>query len=63
MLLFHDINDELVPYESSQNLVKIWKEAKLVTTQGLGHRRLLWNSDVHQQIVNFFAKDSQKKEK
>ncbi|MCG3253883.1 MAG: alpha/beta fold hydrolase, partial [Candidatus Heimdallarchaeota archaeon] len=53
LLLFHDVNDELVPYESSQHLVKIWKETKFVTTQGLGHRRLLWNSDVHQRIVGF----------
>ena len=51
--LFQDINDELVPYEGSQNLAKIWKESKFVTTQGLGHRRLLWNSDVHQRIVEF----------
>ncbi|MCK5159569.1 MAG: alpha/beta hydrolase, partial [Candidatus Heimdallarchaeota archaeon] len=53
LLLFHDIGDELVPYESSQHLAKIWKETKFVTTQGLGHRRLLWNSDVHQRIVEF----------
>ncbi len=53
LLLFHDVNDELVPYESSQHLAKIWKETKFVTTQGLGHRRLLWNSDVHQRIVEF----------
>ena len=53
LLLFHDIDDELVPFESSQHLAKIWKETKFVTTQGLGHRRLLWNCDVHQQVVRF----------
>lgn len=53
LLLFHDVSDELVPYESSENLAKIWKETQFVTTQSLGHRRLLWNSDVHQQIVKF----------
>ncbi|MBK5114645.1 MAG: alpha/beta hydrolase [Candidatus Heimdallarchaeota archaeon] len=53
LLLFHDVNDEYVPYESSQHLAKIWKGTKFVSTQGLGHRRLLWNSDVHQQIMGF----------
>lgn len=55
LLLFHDINDELVPFESSLNLANIWKETQFVTTQGLGHRRLLWNSEVHQQIVDFLT--------
>lgn len=37
-LIIHDLNDDETPYESAVNVHKAWKNSKLITTEGFGHK-------------------------
>ncbi|MGV3625112.1 MAG: alpha/beta hydrolase [Archangium sp.] len=52
-LLIHDVNDEVVPVESSRELVASWPGAQLVETAKLGHDRIRRNASVVDQVINF----------
>lgn len=54
-LLFHDREDDVTPYISSAGIVRAWKSAKLITTKGLGHRRILRDAGVIQQVLAFLG--------
>lgn len=53
LLVFHDEHDRDVPLEDGATIVRAAKDAHLVTTSGLGHRRILTNPDVVRQAVEF----------
>jgi pimeloyl-ACP methyl ester carboxylesterase len=53
LLVFHDEEDRDVPWEDAQAIVRAVKEANLVTTTGLGHRRIIQDAEVVQQAVDF----------
>ncbi|MGD8402496.1 MAG: alpha/beta hydrolase [Anaerolineales bacterium] len=53
-LMFHDKVDNVTPIKDSRAIARVWKNANLVETEGLGHRGALQSSEVHVQIVNFF---------
>jgi pimeloyl-ACP methyl ester carboxylesterase len=36
-LIIHDREDPETPYQNARELLEAWKNATLVTTQGLGH--------------------------
>ena len=52
-LMFHDKADNVTPIEDSRAIARVWKNARLIETEGLGHRGALQSSDVHEQVVNF----------
>ncbi len=52
-LMFHDAGDNVTPIEDSRSVVQVWKSAKLIETQGLGHRGALQSEIVHKQILEF----------
>jgi len=52
-LMFHDKADNVTPIDDSRAIARVWKSARLVETEGLGHRGALQSSDVHQQVVSF----------
>jgi pimeloyl-ACP methyl ester carboxylesterase len=52
-LLFHDYNDRKIHYQESQAIAEAWLSAELVLTSGLGHERILSDSDVIAQTVAF----------
>jgi pimeloyl-ACP methyl ester carboxylesterase len=52
-LMFHDIADNITPVEDSQAIAKIWKHAKFIETEGLGHRGALQSEAIHKQVVTF----------
>jgi pimeloyl-ACP methyl ester carboxylesterase len=54
-LLFHDKEDETTPYVSSVAIARAWPSAKLVTTQGLGHRMILRDKEVIAAAVAFLG--------
>lgn len=41
LLVIHDVDDREVKIEHGQRLAAIWPNARLITTTGLGHRRIL----------------------
>lgn len=54
VLLVHDKKDLDSPVEASQRINHILKDSKLILTQGLGHRKILGDPDVIQQLLDFF---------
>jgi pimeloyl-ACP methyl ester carboxylesterase len=52
-LMFHDRADSVTPVEDSRAIAKAWRSARLIETEGLGHRGALQAADVHKQVVEF----------
>lgn len=52
-LVVHDVGDRQTPYADAQRLVEGLPDARLVTTQGLGHRRILSDPAVLAQVVEW----------
>ncbi|MGH3382965.1 MAG: alpha/beta hydrolase [Nocardioidaceae bacterium] len=53
LLVVHDTRDRETSYDESVSLVDHWPDARLVTTQGLGHRRLLRDAGVVRVVTQF----------
>jgi pimeloyl-ACP methyl ester carboxylesterase len=62
LLVFHDEEDRDVPWEDAQAIVRAAKEANLVTTSGLGHRRIIQDAEVVQQAVDFLRAPANERE-
>jgi len=56
-LIIHDEEDQDVPISESELLHQAWPNSKFIRTQGLGHRRILYDADVIQSSVNFLKLD------
>jgi pimeloyl-ACP methyl ester carboxylesterase len=52
-LMFHDKADNVTPITDSRAIAHAWKSARLIETDGLGHRGTLSSADVHRQVVEF----------
>ena len=52
-LIIHDRDDHDVPYQLGQQLADAWPAAEFFLTEGLGHRRILRNRKLIQQVVDF----------
>lgn len=58
MLVIHDRLDGEVAYSAGPRIVAAAPGARLVTTEGLGHRRILRDEGVVQQVVDFVTTPS-----
>jgi len=56
-LFIHDDSDREVPYSESKRLSKVIKNSQFLTTQGLGHRKILKSELVIETIHNFVSID------
>ncbi len=56
-VVVHDRDDRLSPYAEAAALVRHWPRASLVTTQGLGHQRLLRDPAVVRSVVEALTAD------
>jgi pimeloyl-ACP methyl ester carboxylesterase len=56
LLVFHDRHDVEVPWEEGATIAAAWPGAQLVTTTGLGHRRILRDREVVGEAVAFVKK-------
>ncbi len=52
-LIFHDTMDNVTPLEDSRAIARVWKTARLMETEGLGHRGALQSDAIHEQVVKF----------
>ncbi|RLA69388.1 MAG: hypothetical protein DRG09_05865 [Epsilonproteobacteria bacterium] len=52
-LLIHDSDDREIGLEHSKQICKMWPWATLVTTQGLGHRKILDDIKVAKEMLKF----------
>jgi hypothetical protein len=55
LLVFHDRDDREVSWRDGRDISRAWPGAELVTTTGLGHRRILRDAAVTQRAVSFVA--------
>ncbi|WP_433166916.1 alpha/beta fold hydrolase [Kribbella sp. CA-247076] len=55
LLLIHDRADRETSYQGSAELAARWPGARLETTEGLGHRRILRDPDLVKKAVEFLA--------
>ncbi|HKE17045.1 MAG TPA: alpha/beta fold hydrolase [Kofleriaceae bacterium] len=55
LLIVHDRGDREVPLENGEALAQAWPGAHLVTTDGLGHRRLLASPGVVELVAEFIG--------
>ncbi len=54
LLIFHDRRDAKVPLGDGRAIAAAWPGALLVTTQGLGHHKILRSAEVIGRTVSFF---------
>ncbi|QTE30610.1 alpha/beta fold hydrolase [Pengzhenrongella sicca] len=54
-LIVHDRLDKEVPYADSARLADAWPRAEFVTTEGLGHQRILQDPAVVERVCRFVA--------
>jgi pimeloyl-ACP methyl ester carboxylesterase len=59
LLVLHDRDDAEVPWSDGAAIASAWPGARLVTTTGLGHRRILRDEDVVRQAVAFVKGDEE----
>lgn len=55
VLVIHDKDDDDVPYEASINISRHLSNSKLFLTENLGHRKILGDKCVIQEIENFIS--------
>ncbi|MGK0220269.1 MAG: pimeloyl-ACP methyl ester carboxylesterase [Planctomycetota bacterium] len=55
LLLIHDENDHEVGLECSRRIQGIWPKSRMITTQGLGHRRILRDEQVVRSVVDWMG--------
>ncbi len=56
VLVVHDETDRVAPLESSRRVLRSLADGRLVTTRGLGHRRVLNDRNVASEIVADLAR-------
>ena len=54
-LVIHDRDDAMVPWKQGAALARAWPGARLLSTQGLGHGRILENDAVLRAAVDFIG--------
>jgi pimeloyl-ACP methyl ester carboxylesterase len=54
-LVIHDRDDRLMPWAHGAAVARHWPGAKLMSTQGLGHRRILMDEGVTRAAAEFIA--------
>jgi pimeloyl-ACP methyl ester carboxylesterase len=55
LLVIHDRGDSEVPWQHGMAIVRGWRGAEILMTDGLGHRRILHSPDVWAAAVAFVA--------
>ncbi len=55
VLVVHDRHDREVPFDEGRRVAEAWPDARLIATDGLGHRRLLRDPGVVDAVVRFVA--------
>jgi pimeloyl-ACP methyl ester carboxylesterase len=55
VLVIHDKDDRTVPWKQGAAFAQQWRGAKLITTEGLGHRRILEDASVTQAAAAFIC--------
>ncbi len=57
-LVVHDRNDAEVAYTDAVRITRAWPDSQLLTTEGLGHQRILRDRDVVRRVVTWLSNPS-----
>ena len=52
-LIIHDIHDREVPWDEGERYARFWPASRMLSTTGLGHRRILGDTSVIGSILDF----------
>lgn len=52
-LIIHDLNDREVPWDEGERYARFWPAARMLTTMGLGHNRILGDTGVIGAVLDF----------
>ncbi|QGN33055.1 alpha/beta fold hydrolase [Microlunatus sp. Gsoil 973] len=55
-LIVHDRQDKECPYDDAVSLTEAWPAADLITTDGLGHQRILRDETVIKDVVDYVSR-------
>jgi len=55
VLVIHDKDDREVPWEEGESIAQNWPGAEFLSTESLGHRRILRNREVIAKSVEFLS--------
>ena len=58
LLVVHDEGDVDVPWQDGKTYAAAWPDSRLMTTQGLGHRRILREAAVLSAVAAFFKESA-----
>ncbi|MBC7171959.1 MAG: alpha/beta hydrolase [Polyangiaceae bacterium] len=58
LLVIHDRGDDEVPFAHAERIAEAWGDAHVLATEGLGHRKILWNPEVLDRVCRFVAGES-----
>jgi len=61
LLVVHDEDDVDVPWQDGKAYTEAWPDSRLLTTRGMGHRRILREPEVLTAVAGFFAQGRLKK--
>ena len=59
LLVFHDREDKEVPWTDGEAISRAWPDAELVTTVGLGHKKIVHDPSVVSRAVAFLSAGAQ----
>ncbi|HEY7724352.1 MAG TPA: alpha/beta fold hydrolase [Anaeromyxobacteraceae bacterium] len=62
LLVVHDRGDGEVPWADGAAIAAAWPGARLVTTDGLGHRRIIRDPDVAAEVAAFVSRPAEARE-
>ena len=54
-LVVHDLEDDDVPWEEGERYARLWPDARLLTTTGLGHHRIAGDATVIEATLRFLS--------
>ncbi|MGQ0654331.1 MAG: alpha/beta fold hydrolase, partial [Betaproteobacteria bacterium] len=57
-LVIHDRDDQVVPWTQGASFARHWRGARLYSTDGLGHGRILQDESVVRAAADFIARRS-----
>jgi pimeloyl-ACP methyl ester carboxylesterase len=57
-LVVHDKDDREVTYGNADRIARVWPNATVLSTTGLGHRRILRDASVIERVVAFVAEST-----
>ena len=60
LMVVHDSRDRFTPHSEGAELAEAWPKGSLTTTRGLGHHRILRDTNVIDSVLSFISEPDEK---